>query len=72
MVIIIVLSFIDYLSFEDVSWFVNKYTDLLKIDLKTDYICNNVSLNEFLSHLMLITDIFTYINRIMLLSTNRI
>jgi len=45
MVIIIVLSFIGYLSFEDVSWFVTKYTDLLTIDCKTDYICNNVSIN---------------------------
>jgi len=40
--IIIILFFIDYLSFEDVSWFVNKYTDLLKTDCKTEYI-NNVS-----------------------------
>lgn len=43
--VMIVLSFIGYLSSEDVSWFVNKYTDLLKIDCKTDYICNNVSIN---------------------------
>lgn len=45
--IIIILSFIDYLSFEDVSWFVNKYTDLLKIDCKTEY-SNNVSYNFLL------------------------
>lgn len=43
--VIIVFLYIDYLSFEDVSWFVNKYTDLLKIDCKADYICNNVSIN---------------------------
>lgn len=31
----------DYLSFEDVSWFVNKYTDLLKTDCKTEYTNND-------------------------------
>lgn len=42
----------DYLSFEDVAWFVNKYTDLLKIDCKTDYIYNNdhtISDNPYLT-----------------------
>ncbi|XP_025200082.1 serine/threonine-protein phosphatase 4 regulatory subunit 4-like [Melanaphis sacchari] len=31
----------DYLSFEEVSWFINKYTDLLKIDCKTEFSTND-------------------------------
>lgn len=41
--------YLDYLNIDDVSWFVNKYTDLLNFDCKSaEFICNNVSINWLL------------------------
>ncbi|XP_025425669.1 serine/threonine-protein phosphatase 4 regulatory subunit 4-like isoform X2 [Sipha flava] len=31
----------DYLNFDDVSWFINKYTDLLNVDQISEHPCNN-------------------------------
>lgn len=39
------ISYLDYFNFDDVSWFVNKYTDLLNIGCKTEYAFSNVSIN---------------------------
>ncbi|VVC44329.1 Hypothetical protein CINCED_3A017029 [Cinara cedri] len=36
----------DYLNLDDVSWFVNKYIDLLNVDCKTECICNGNSICE--------------------------